>query len=132
MTGTQSSQSSQIAQRAGDGASELPTFVPPADIVETSQAIVLLLEVPGADPDGISVTQEKRMLSVSARSIPFQPEGYTRLYAEYEDGNYERSFVLSEEVDRERIEAVVRDGVLRVTLPKTAPATAKKIQVKKE
>jgi HSP20 family molecular chaperone IbpA len=67
---------------------------------------------------------------VAARSKPFMPEGYALLYAEYRDGNYERAFTLSEEIDRERIEATVKDGVLRLNLPKTTPSPAKKIAVK--
>jgi HSP20 family molecular chaperone IbpA len=51
-------------------------------------------------------------------------------HAEYRDGNYERSFVISEPVDTAKIEAVFKDGVLRLTLPKATPAPATKIPVK--
>jgi HSP20 family protein len=109
---------------------DLPTFLPPADIFATDQAIRMLLDVPGADPDGLDITLEKRVLSVFARSKPFEPEGYMPMYAEYQTGNYRRAFVLSDEVDREKIEAALKDGVLRLTLPKTTPSPAKKIPVK--
>jgi HSP20 family molecular chaperone IbpA len=109
--------------------SEAPTFVPPADIFETKDALVMLLDMPGADPDSLNVTLDNRVLSVSARSTVSVPEGYTLVHAEFQPGNYERAFTLSEQVDGDRIEAVFKDGVLRLTLPK-ATSPAKKIAVK--
>jgi HSP20 family protein len=123
-------QKSAEQPRADSDAGSLPTFIPPADVFETDDALVMFVEIPGADPDGVDVTLEKRVLTVAARSKPFMPEGYALLYAEYRDGNYERAFTLSEEIDRERIDAVVKDGVLKLTLPKTMPSPAKKIAVK--
>jgi HSP20 family protein len=110
-----------------------PIFVPAADIFETKDAIVLLLEMPGASPETLNVTLEGRALDASARSTaPAIPPGYGLTYAEYRDGNYERAFTLSDEIDRDHIDAVFKDGVLRLTLPKASPPTAKKIAVKAE
>jgi HSP20 family molecular chaperone IbpA len=116
--------------RAAEAGRDVPTFVPPADIFDTDQAIIMLLDVPGADPAGVDVALEKRILTVSARSTPYEPENYVLLHGEYQDGNYERAFTLSDEVDGERIDATIKDGVLRLTLPKTTPSPAKKIAVK--
>jgi HSP20 family protein len=110
-------------------AHELPTFIPPADVLEAKDSFMVILDMPGADPQSLDITLEKHVLAVSARSTPWRPEGYTLLAAEYQDGNYSRSFVLSDRVDESRIEAKFRDGVLRINLPKAAPAPAKKIQV---
>ena len=52
------------------------------------------------------------------------------MHAEYRDGSYERVFTLSDQVDGDRIDAVFKDGVLRLTLPKATPSPAKKIAVK--
>jgi HSP20 family molecular chaperone IbpA len=111
-------------------AREAATFMPAADIVETQDAVLMLLDVPGAEPDSLSVALEKQELRVSARSTSSAPPGYTLMHAEYRDGNYERAFTLSERVDEERIEATFKDGVLRLTLPKAGPSPAKKIEVK--
>jgi HSP20 family molecular chaperone IbpA len=116
--------------RAAEAGRDVPTFVPPADIFDTDQAIIMLLDVPGADPAGVDVALERRILTVSARSTPYEPENYVLLHGEYQDGNYERAFTLSDEVDGERIDATIKDGVLRLTLPKTTPSPAKKIAVK--
>jgi HSP20 family protein len=118
------------APAAAERVSEAPSFIPPTDVFETKDAILMFLDMPGADPDTLNVTLEKQELTISARSTSTSPEGYTLLIAEYEDGNYERAFTLSDHIDEERIEAVFKDGVLRLTLPKAHPGPAKKIQVK--
>jgi HSP20 family protein len=110
--------------------SDAPTFVPPTDILETKNEIVMLLDMPGTDPDSLNVTLEKRVLTLSARSTPSTPQGYTPVHTEYRDGNYERAFILSEDVDGDRIDATFKDGVLRLSLPKATPSPAKKITVK--
>jgi HSP20 family molecular chaperone IbpA len=114
------------AERLG----EVPSFVPPTDIFETKDAIIMLLDMPGADPDSLDVIVDKRDLTISAHSTPSVLEGYAPIYTEYREGNYERAFTLSDQVDSERIDAVFKDGVLRLTLPKATPSPAKKIAVK--
>lgn len=107
-----------------------PAFTPPTDIVETMAGVQMVLDMPGADPDTLDVTLDNRILRISARSQPSAPEGYALVRAEYRDGSYERSFTVSEPIDVGRIEAVLKDGVLRLALPKAAPSPAAKINVK--
>jgi HSP20 family protein len=107
-----------------------PVFIPPTDIVEDTKGVRMLLDMPGADPESLDVTLDKRVLRISARSVSSAPEGYTLVHAEYRDGNYERSFMVSEPIETTKIEAVFRDGVLELTLPKMAPSPATKISVK--
>ena len=107
-----------------------PVFIPPTDIIENTDNVLLMLDMPGADPDTLDVTLDNRILHISARSASSAPEGYALLHAEYRDGNYERSFTVSEPIDTAKIEAVFKDGVLRLTLPKAAPSPAAKINVK--
>jgi HSP20 family protein len=108
------------------------TFAPPADVYETKDEVLLVLDMPGAEPDTLDVTLDKRVLTVSAQSNPWAPEGYTLVEAEYRDGNYERSFILSDQLDGEHIDARFKDGVLRIKLPKAPPPPAKKIAVNAE
>jgi HSP20 family molecular chaperone IbpA len=129
MTGQQAAAAPARAERAGG---ELPTFVPPTDIYEAKDSVTMLLDMPGADPNSLDVTLDKRVLTVSARSTPTIPQGYALVHAEYRDGNYERAFTLSDQIDADQAQAAFRDGVLRLTLPKTSPAPAKKIPVRAE
>jgi HSP20 family molecular chaperone IbpA len=105
-------------------------FVPRADIYETDKEIIVLTDIPGANNKTVDITLEKNVLSINAYVEPAIPNGFDVAYAEYEEGDYQRSFRLSDELDREKIEAVVSDGVLRLRLPKAQEATTKKIAVK--
>src|SRR5258708_6348390 len=98
------------------------SLMPPTDIFETKDAVIMLLDVPGADPDSLNVTLDRRALTISARSTVSSPQGYTPIHAEYRSGSYERTFALSDGIDSDRIEAVFKDGVLRLELPTTTPA----------
>jgi HSP20 family molecular chaperone IbpA len=105
-------------------------YVPRADIYETDDNIIVVADMPGVDESTIDVTVEKNVLSINGYPEIERPDGHNLTYAEYETGDYVRNFTLSDQIDQEHIEAVVRDGVLRLTLPKAAPAKAKKIEVK--
>ena len=106
------------------------TFVPKADIYETDKEIIVLADVPGANEKTVDIMLEKNVLSISAYIEPVIPSGFDIAYAEYEEGDYQRSFRLSDEIDRDKIEAVVNQGVLRLHLPKSKGARTKKIEVK--
>jgi HSP20 family molecular chaperone IbpA len=106
-------------------------YVPRVDIYETGNAIVILADMPGVDENSVDISLEKNVLSINGYVEPEKPpENYTLAFAEYEVGNYERSFTLSDEIDRENIEATVKDGLLRLDLAKAGPAKTRKITVK--
>jgi HSP20 family protein len=105
-------------------------FVPRADIYETPDQVVLLVDMPGVASDGVDITLEKRTLAIRGYAADQQRENYRQIYAEYSAGDYERVFTLSEDIDRDAIEASQKDGVLRLVLPKAAPAKARKIELK--
>jgi HSP20 family protein len=106
------------------------SFVPRADIYETDKEIFVLADVPGANENTIDITLEKNVLTINAYIEPTIPSGFDVAYAEYEEGDYQRSFRLSDEIDRDKIEATVTEGVLRLRLPKSQEAKTKKISVK--
>jgi HSP20 family protein len=109
---------------------DVSCFVPRADIYELEDQIVIVADVPGASEDSIEIGLEKNVLTINAYVDQDIPEGYTLRLAEYETGDYQRSFRLSNEIDREKIEATVKDGVLHLYLPKASEARARKISVK--
>ncbi|MCG6536292.1 MAG: Hsp20/alpha crystallin family protein [Syntrophales bacterium LBB04] len=105
-------------------------YVPKVDIYETKDAIVLLADMPGVDEKTVDVTLEKNALTVKGAVEPFTLKDHSIAYAEYDTGDYERAFTISDAVDRNRIEAAVSNGVLRVTLFKAEPVKARKIAIK--
>lgn len=109
---------------------ECRCFVPRADIYEVDDQIVIVADVPGVDENSVEVTLEKNVLTINAYVDPVEMEGFAPIFAEYEVGDYQRSFRLSNEIDREKIQATIKDGVLRLYLPKAAAAQARKISVK--
>jgi HSP20 family protein len=105
-------------------------YIPAASIYETNESVVVIADLPGADEKSVDITLEKNELTINGYVKPYQPEGYTLAYGEYETGDYRRTFILSDEVERNKIEASVKDGVLRLVLPKAVDRQARKITVK--
>lgn len=68
------------------------TFLPRSDIYETNDALVLLMDIPGAKEADIDITLEKNILTVHALVDPKEPENYALALQEYEVGDYQRSF----------------------------------------
>jgi HSP20 family molecular chaperone IbpA len=107
-----------------------PIFIPRSDIYETEYNVVVTLDMPGASEDAIDVTLEKNILTINANSTHGAPEGYELGFAEFRTGDYERSFRLTDQIKRDDIEALYKDGVLKLTLPKAEVAKPRKINVK--
>lgn len=105
------------------------TYRPVADIIESSNGVSMILEMPGVAPDNIDITLEKRVLSIRGKIHPVQPEKLDLTYKEYGQGDYERAFTLSEDFDPNKIEARMSNGILTVKLPKAEAAQPKKIVV---
>lgn len=107
-------------------------FVPKVDIIETGDAMVMFADMPGSDEKSVEVTLEKNVLTIAGAVGPEDFPGRSIAYSEYDLGDYERVFTISDEVDRNRIEAVVKNGVLKLTLHKAPQAEVKKIAVRSE
>jgi HSP20 family molecular chaperone IbpA len=107
-------------------------FVPKADIIETGSEMILYADMAGVNEKTVEVTLEKNVLTIRGTVPPAEFAGRSICYAEYDVGDYERVFTISDEVDRDRIEAVVKNGVLKLTLRKAPHAEARKIAVRAE
>jgi HSP20 family molecular chaperone IbpA len=105
-------------------------YVPRVDIYETEHDIVAVADIPGIDENSIEITVEKNILTIHGRVEPEVLENVNLAYAEYDIGDYERRFTLSNEIDQDKIEATVKNGVLHLRLPKAGPAKARKVSVK--
>ncbi|MBX9722861.1 MAG: Hsp20/alpha crystallin family protein [Candidatus Obscuribacterales bacterium] len=107
-------------------------FAPRADIYETEDTIVVLADMPGVNENSIDITLEKNVLTIYGIAAEQAEEGLKLVYCECLEGDYRRVFLLSEEVDRNGIKATVKNGVLKLILPKSADLKARKITVKAE
>lgn len=105
------------------------TFVPRVDIYENKDALVLVADMPGVDEKTVDIELEKNVLTITGRVENGRVAGGTLMYSEYEIGDYERVFTLSEEIDRDKIVATVKNGVLRLELPKAEQVKPKKIAI---
>jgi len=106
-----------------------PLWRPLADILETREGIVLMLEMPGVAPDDVEVTLERRLLTIRGRGRQPEPGALRMVHREYEPGDYARAFTLSEDFDAGGIQASMKDGVLTLTLPRVAEARPRTIRV---
>ena len=106
-----------------------PTYVPVVDILDSPQSVQLIADMPGIDEESVELDLDRNVLSIKGTFNLEAPEGFRLMYQEYESGDYERSFTLGSEIDRDGIQATVRDGTLRVTLPKAKEAQPRKIEV---
>ena len=120
----------QVAETDTERMREQPAFVPQTDIYENTEAIMLVANMPGVDETSIEITLEKNVLTINGCVEDDELEGYGLAHAEYRVGDYVRSFSLSNEIDQTAIEATVKDGVLRLRLPKITEAQTKQIAVK--
>jgi len=106
-------------------------YSPAVDILETDVDLVLLAEMPGVRRDDVDVGLENGILTLSGRMRPRTLDrDFRPLACEFEAGHFSRSFALADEIDTEKIEAIMNRGVLRVRLPKSTVARARRIQVK--
>jgi HSP20 family molecular chaperone IbpA len=121
----QETEKQEIVEGSAERTRSRPAFVPRVDILETDDAIDLVADLPGVDESTVDITLENRLLTVKGLVEPSWPEGYELAYAEYRVGDFERVFTVSDAIDRDNIEATVRDGVLRLRLPKARPTTTK-------
>ena len=102
----------------------------PIDVYETADDIVVRAVVPGVAPDGINIQFQAGVLTLRAKSDePTIPEGATWLIQEVTPGEYVRQVTLSRTVDAEQAHTTFENGVLTLTLPKTADAKPKQIKV---
>ena len=106
------------------------TFVPRVDIYENKDSLFLLADMPGVDENTVDIELEKNVLTITGRVENGHVKDAAMMYSEYEIGDYERVFTLSDQIDRDKIVATVKNGVLRLELPKAEEVKPKKIAIK--
>ncbi|MHB8954013.1 MAG: Hsp20/alpha crystallin family protein [Pirellulaceae bacterium] len=105
------------------------TYSPRIDIWETENELVLYADMPGVRADDLEIQFENRELRIHGKVRP-RHENINFLYGEYGIGDFYRTFTIGESIDAEGIAAEVRDGVLKLHLPKTEAVKPRRITVK--
>jgi HSP20 family molecular chaperone IbpA len=124
------SRKSEMTYENGEPTRSGKVFVPYTDIVDCGDEILVIADVPGVDEKAVEVTLDKNLLTIFAAPPVEKIEKYSLSFGEYVVGDFERKFVLSEEVNRDQINAHVKNGVLTVHLPKAGPSKSRKIEVR--
>jgi HSP20 family molecular chaperone IbpA len=110
-------------------AAERVLFTPPIDIYETGEGLVLVADLPGVSVKSLELQVQDNKLTLLGRVASPAPGNARLVHKEYEEGDFLRSFILSENVDHERVTARLNNGVLEVVLPHAAKSPPRRIQV---
>jgi len=105
-------------------------WIPPVDLYETDQDIVLTAELPGIDPKDVEATVHDGTLYLKGErkyESEFREENYRHVERSY--GSFGRTFPLPAAVDAEKVRADFKDGVLTLTMPKREETKPKKIKI---
>jgi len=105
-------------------------FTPAVDIFETDKDITLLADMPGVKAGDLNIDLRESVLTLDGDARPPERDGEVDIIREYRTGKYYRQFTLSQVIDQAKIDAELKEGVLRLRLPKVEAATPRKIVVK--
>lgn len=104
-------------------------FTPPIDIFETAEGLILQADLPGVSSDSLELQVQDNKLSLFGKVSLSIPPDARLIHQEYQVGHFLRSFILSDEVDHERISAKLNQGVLEVVLPRHSKPEPRRIQI---
>lgn len=106
-----------------------PSVTPAYGLTEIEDGYELIVHLPGVSKEGLELTAEDGAITVTGRRAWKQPEGWTAIYREANDTPYELVLNHDNIVDLDKVQAVLRDGVLHVTLPKAEAVKPRKISI---
>jgi HSP20 family protein len=106
-------------------------YLPKVDIFSKDDGIAIIADMPGVAENDMEITLEKDILTINGyvSNSLLAPEGYELVHGEYGVGDFQRSFTIPDEIDRDNIEAGLKNGVLKIYLPKAPEAKARKITI---
>jgi HSP20 family molecular chaperone IbpA len=116
--------------QAAKAREESLTLVPPVDIYENAHVITVQADMPGVSKDGLNIQADRNSLVIEGNAVIDVPAAMEAIHADVQATRYRRSFALSAELDAERIEATLKDGVLTLQIPKRAEFQPRKVEVR--
>jgi len=103
--------------------------LPAVDIFENESGITVQADMPGVSRERLDVHVDSDTLTIEGRAVIPMPKGMDALYADVRSTLYQRSFSLSRELDTDRIDAGLNDGVLTLRIPKREEHRPRRIEV---
>ena len=111
-------------------AADMPSMMPRVDVFEDASGITLLADLPGVPKDKLGLRVEGNTLQIEGEVAPETPENMEAVYAEVRLPRYSRAFTLSTELDPDKIDAELANGVLNLRIPKHSFAQPRRIEIK--
>jgi HSP20 family protein len=105
------------------------TLTPAVDVFENSQGITVFADVPGVPKEKLDIKVQDGTLVIEAEAIVPTPPGLRLQHAEIREPHFFRAFALSADFDASRIDAQLRDGVLKLVIPRRDEARPRRIEV---
>jgi HSP20 family protein len=122
-------QEKREVENRGEHTRNKPVFLPSVDIYESEASLTLVADMPGVGLDGVTLDIDKDQLTIRG-TVPNGSTDHPALLREYSVGDYYRQFTLSSAIDRAKIEATMKDGVLKVVLPKVEAVKPRSIEIR--
>ena len=119
----------EVKKVAGEGTRPGPVFIPAVDILENTNEIIVLADMPGVENKSVDIGLKDNQLTITGKVDAPEGEKETSLYKEFNWGDYFRQFTLSNIIDQGKISAKMENGVLRLVLPKVEKVKPQKIKV---
>lgn len=107
----------------------LAQFRPNTDVLEREDGFYIYMDMPGVGKSDLTIDLRENELEIRGRSVAPRAENAKALHVEFGDGEYVRTFTLSDGVDREAIRASLRKGLLELFLPKAARFKPRRIEI---
>ncbi|MFP4212755.1 MAG: Hsp20/alpha crystallin family protein [Desulfohalobiaceae bacterium] len=108
---------------------DLPQVSPAADIIQKDDSYYILMDMPGVNKDKLDISVDENVLTVQGKTEYPQPEQERLIESEFGNAQYMRKFTLSDNVDKENIQANLKNGLLRLHLPKSPETKPKRIEI---
>lgn len=111
--------------------SEEREFAPAFDVSETDKELIVIGEIPGMDKKDINISLSDGLLTITGEKKQEKEdknENYHRVERRY--GKFSRTLRVPSEVETDKVDATYKEGVLKITLPKSEHVKPKKIKIK--
>jgi HSP20 family molecular chaperone IbpA len=115
-----------------ESATEAPAMVPAVDVLENEAGITVKADLPGVSKESLNIRVDGETLTIEGQLTLGDAKGLEAIYAEIRTAQYKRTFVLSRDLDTSKIDASMKNGVLRLTVPKLEQAKPRRIAVRVE